>query len=373
MMKKTFKANSKLLRQGGFGCIFFPSIECSGKVNTKKNFATKVQATSFNTINEINIGKMILKIPNYSFYFVPILKSCPVKLKTIETSERELAKCKSINAHFQREEANEKENENEKSFILMTMNYITNKPFERIFSIATPSKKQTMVQLIDTFNVLLDAIGLLLKNNIVHLDLKGENILYNTKLHSVQIIDFGLSIFIPKLTRQNLNNYFYVYSPDYYVWPFEVHVINFLIHIMAGGNETILTREEIVKIVEDIVKKNNLLKIFNASFISMYVDVGVAFLTNFVGQTKSTVISELVKGYTTWDNYSLSVLYLGLLTDIFPDGLPDHSFINKFYKMLIHNILPDFSKRYTIEETKSVFKDIFFSEDTIQEYINLIR
>lgn len=60
---------SKLLSQGGFGCIYFPSIECNGKSSTSKKYVTKLQKQDFNADNEINIGKIIKKIPNYDFFF----------------------------------------------------------------------------------------------------------------------------------------------------------------------------------------------------------------------------------------------------------------------------------------------------------------
>ena len=42
-----------------------------------------------------------------------------------------------------------------------------------------------------------------------------------------QMIDFGISIPIAQLTPQNRKNYFYVFAPEYYLWPLEVHIINF--------------------------------------------------------------------------------------------------------------------------------------------------
>ena len=124
----------------------------------------------------------------------------------------------------------------------LILSLISNKSFDSLFVNSTNknknknknkdviNNKKTIITLIDTYTTLLDEISILLKNNIVHLDLKADNILYNTKLHMVQMIDFGISIPIATLTSENIKAYFYVYGPDYYLWAFEVHVINFLLH-----------------------------------------------------------------------------------------------------------------------------------------------
>ena len=58
---------SKLLSQGGFGCVFFPGISCDGKSQTNKSIVTTLQKKDLTADNEINIGKLIKTIKNYSF------------------------------------------------------------------------------------------------------------------------------------------------------------------------------------------------------------------------------------------------------------------------------------------------------------------
>jgi len=333
--------SSKLIRQGGYGCIFYPGITCSGFAESTNKFATKVQKTSHNTINEINIGKMIMKIPNYTFYFVPVIKSCPIKLKALHVREQELSKCKVISK------------KNEEEYILMKMLYISKKTFESLFN----NKKNTLFNLVDTYTTLVYEISILLENKIVHLDLKSDNILYNTTLNIVQIIDFGISIPITKLTNENMREYFYVYAPDYYLWPFEVQVINFLLEKLPDNANT-LNQEHINKIVTDVGINNKVLKLFSKSFVEMYKEACVVFLTTFIGIDKYKIIGELLKTYETWDNFSLSILYLDLLETIYPGGFPNSPFIIEFSQLLIRNILPDSSKRYSIKDTKSKFNAI---------------
>ena len=284
---------SKLLSQGAYGCIYYPGIACTGKPIKTKEVVTKLQKTSFNSLNEITIGKMIMAIPNYRYYFLPVIKSCPIKLKAIHNSEELLSKCGII------------DDKNAKiDYILMEIPYVSNVPFNA--TAAAPT-----VKLIESYNTLLDAIDLLVEHHIVHLDLKGDNILYNTKTGTVQIIDFGLSIPIDKLTHETLTKYFFVYSPDYYIWPLEVHVINFLLHKLPN-NDSLFTSEHSDDIVSSVVSHNKVLA-FNKTFSEKYKKECSHYLTTFIGNKRSQIIDELIKTYKTWDYYSLSILYLTTL------------------------------------------------------------
>ena len=46
---------SKLLAQGGFGCIYYPGINCNSKPTSDK-FVSKIQKRNQTSENEINIG-----------------------------------------------------------------------------------------------------------------------------------------------------------------------------------------------------------------------------------------------------------------------------------------------------------------------------
>ena len=117
---------------------------------------------------------------------------------------------------------------------------------------------------IETYNYISISITSLLDKNIVHFDIKEDNILYSTKYENPILIDFGLSIPIDVLDSSNLKNYFYVYAPDYYLWPIEVHAINHLLYLGTLTNETI--RDMVNKYVDN----NSGLKVFSQNFKDNY-------------------------------------------------------------------------------------------------------
>ena len=51
----------KLLSEGGFGCVFNPSMKCNGESDSEKQ-VSKIQRYDNSAKNEIDIGKMLIEI-----------------------------------------------------------------------------------------------------------------------------------------------------------------------------------------------------------------------------------------------------------------------------------------------------------------------
>ena len=69
---------------------------------------------------------------------------------------------------------------------------------------------------------------MLISKDIVHYDVKGTNILFDTNKEIPLLIDFGLSVEMNTINITNLKNMFYVYAPEYYIWSLEIHYLCFL-------------------------------------------------------------------------------------------------------------------------------------------------
>ena len=63
---------SKLLSQGGFGCVYYPGIRCKNSKDDDDmiEYVTKLQRDNFNSQNEAAIGLRIQKDVIYK-YFCP--------------------------------------------------------------------------------------------------------------------------------------------------------------------------------------------------------------------------------------------------------------------------------------------------------------
>ena len=123
-------------------------------------------------------------------------------------------------------------------------------------------------KLISSYNHLLSSINKLIQNNILHFDLKGTNILFDYDSKLPLIIDFGLSsvIDLDNISDDQMKEIFYVFGPDYYIWPLEVHYMAYLINENSNP-----TDDDLIDIVKEFVDNNKgLIQNFSPMFIKKY-------------------------------------------------------------------------------------------------------
>jgi len=362
---------SNLLSQGGFGCVYYPGLKCDNENDTNKKFVTKLQKKNFTSNNEINIGLTIKKNKYYEYFFLPVVSQCPVNIRAYKKKhEDELKECQVIK-------------DEEAKYMLMKIPYVNNKPVvESIFN-ETKSKKHIMISIIELYVASLKAIEILIENNIVHFDLKSDNILYDTKINHTKIIDFGLSIPIKKLKNNNLKEYFYIYAPEYFVWPLEVHVIKFLLHEYPGDNVDKKYIDDISnKISTEYVESNKALNLFTKEFRSKYMELCDLQVKKYLKMVtkkdsklkqKEFIIYELIKYNDTWDNYSISIMILRIIDLLFPNDFVENNFFETFSQLLLYNIHPNPLKRFNINDSLEKFYELFYLNETIETYIETYK
>lgn len=355
---------SKLLSQGGFGCVYYPGIRCSKAKNddNMEDYVTKLQRYNFNSKNEADIGLRIAEDIDYKYFFLPVISECPIKLASFSKENEELiSKCEVIK-------------DVDKEYTLMKIPYANNKPIvDQIFDVVR-SKKHTVMSILESYTHLLKAIEYMVNINIVHFDLKSDNVLYDSDMNHANIIDFGLSIPIDKINGENMKEYFYIYAPEYYVWPLEVHIINYLLYEYEEGEEA----DDIAsRISEEYVAANKGLQMFSDKFAQMFEahcrDYVVEVLDGFVAEKRDDLIQDLIGNYATWDNYSVSILYLRMIDLIFPNGFPENDFYIDFTRLLLINIHPDPKKRLSVGDTRQRFYELFYLNENIDTYIKMVE
>ena len=343
---------SQLLSQGGFGCVYHPGIKCNGNTD-KKKYVSKLQINDYTAVNEVQIGKVIKTISNYKLFFLPIIDYC--KINATELDSELIQKCNTLH---------EKTN-----LVLMKMNYMKNKSFfDYITKSAVPSK--IFSQLIDKYLYLLNSIELLSNKNIIHYDLKDENILLDIKNENPIIIDFGISLDMNEYKQDYVEDFFYVYAPEYYIWSFDIHLISFLSRKITEDNYK-LTEKDVTSISNDFVNAHKLLVTFSDKLRDDYKQQCIDFGFKYVGKTKQTILKELVikENFSTWDNYALSCLIGKSIKYMFDKKYPNVNILKNIVQLIFINMHPDPSKRYTIKETKEKLNDILSHIDDSQEDI----
>jgi serine/threonine protein kinase len=345
---------SRLIRQGGFGCLFHPGFNCQGESDPSlQNKASKLQKDDFAARNEIYIGSLVAKIPNYNLFFLPAINSCSISLAHL--NKKFMEKCKIIS-------------QDEPNYILLELPYIKHISFGQLFSDRFRTNKHLFITFIETYNYVVTSIKLLLDINVVHYDLKKDNILFSLKYENPILIDFGLSIPIDKITNSDLADYFYVYAPDYYLWPLEVHAINYIVNISDTFSSHVIEQ-----LVETYISMNSALEIFTRDFKENYRRSAIKFLKKYENMNKSDIIKELILPfYKTWDLYALSIMYLKFFKIVFNDGFFDSNLIVSFSQLLLINISPNPANRLSIENTGRKYRDIFYINEKPANYFALI-
>ena len=153
---------SKLLDQGGYGCVYRPEIKCSGKTGSNK-MVSKLQKKNYASMNETNMGVLIRNIKNYNKYFLPAINSCPVQLSSIDA--KILKPCEIINKKYQ--------------YILMQFPFLENMEFLQFFS----NTKKPELHLIEMYEEPLILLKLLLT---LYLNLRTHHIPNQKNSHKEQ-------------------------------------------------------------------------------------------------------------------------------------------------------------------------------------------
>jgi len=346
---------SNLLSQGGFGCVYYPGITCNGKINTNQSVITKLQNNDFNASNEINIGKILMNNDKYYIYCSPVINSCPINIRNI-TNSVNLSECDIIS-----------DNDNF-NYIIMDITFVPNQLFYDYF-LSNTNKQFIFSSINSSYIYLLNTLEFLNSQNIVHFDLKGDNILYNLITNNPIIIDFGISIPISNINKNNFNKYFYSYVPEYYTWCLDIHVINYLIY----ETNLSLTDTDIKNISRQFTDNNKALSLFSSKFRKLYYNDCYNELKQYINVSSDIVIQKLLSFHKTWDNYSLSIIYLKLIQYIYDKGFSDNSVLILFSQILLFNISPNPNKRLTLENSRVKFNSIFQNTTTnLQLYYSLI-
>ena len=352
---------SKLIGQGGFGCIYYPGITCNGETNKNRTLVSKLHVDDNDSKNEVKIGKFVMQIKNYRQFFSPIVKTCPVNLNAID--KKNIGDCEVVDKH------------SDAKFVISYVRYINGSNLDKY--ILGFEKQDFVITVINSYYYLINSLQILNKNDIIHFDIKGENIMHDSV--AAIILDFGLSIKISDITISNLDRlreYFYTYATDYYIWCPEIHIISYI--VLNNGrdghsSESLFNLDMLNIVLDDIANNNRILEFFSDDFKILYHKSLYNFMKQFIDKPNIFVIRELIKYNKTWDMYSLSVLYLKV---IYKRGERDHgerdhsrgvrdqdstnkSISNILSQLFLLNINPDPRKRRSFESTKRLLYRLF--------------
>lgn len=298
--KEGSKGNVVLLAQGTYGCIYHPGMSCNHEQLSTK-YITKIHSPNERTANnEITISKKIQTIPNYESYFSPVLEDCKVNLAKIEREEAE--KCtfvKDVN----------------KTYISTRTRYIEGDTLLKYIE-----KHDSLTTIYFIYNKLCKSVEKLAKHDIVHFDLRENNMII-TKQGQPIIIDFGISIDFStiKKTLSSLKPIFYAYTTKYKPWCIEIVLISY----MVQHNTTNISIEKIMEIFDEVT--NHFEKI-------PYLPLP-KYREHFKNHVAPNVsLPQLLETYKRWDTYAVAIILIQMLEKT--KQTPSQTYIDKIRENL---------------------------------------
>ena len=303
--------------------------------NDDTNYNNKIVPYHFSSINEINITSTINKIPYFSNYydvmkeydFVDISKIGEKIVENVDLVEDK----KYIICHYN----------NEKHIYF----------HDFLFNI--PDIKQFILNILNSYSIILNSLIILNEQNICFFDLNTFNILFlnnNTPIlskfqNSLNTIELNES-YITNIIK-NIDNYTYK--------PLEIHVLFYLII----NDETTLSLSFIEYICTNYVKNMSILSFFSQQYKDSYEKTCVETLKKYINVPKSVIINDILKYSEYWDNYSLTIIYLHIIGNVSRVFSLKGTFINKFSLLLTKNIHPDPSKRDNLKISIIKYQALF--------------
>jgi len=251
------------------------------------------------------------------------------------------------------------------------------------------SSRKYIFQLINFYKYLLDGIQKLVNINIVHCNIKLEKLFVDTnKENSVLLTDFKYSIKIENNCIDFINKFRFKESEikNNMELPIEFHILFYMI----TNRITYLSQYNIDNMIDTIYKTHYtfLQQSFGDNLYNQYINNAKNYYSKYVNKSINYIWSDISNWFYTWDNYSISIIYLKILIGLhtylknkiignnneseLENSIIKNKFLLSFMKLLVINIHPNPINRKNISKTLELFDKIIYSCET-KVYTDLIN
>ena len=370
--EKNNQKKIQLLGQGTYGCVYRPALHCKTMKPISKRYVSKIQKKEEMVSGEIEFGNRIKEnVRNYSLYFAPILETCDIRISQLD--DEQLNQCEPI-----------QKNKNE-AFSSNKMEYVGKQTlgeyFEHVLEKAhsTRDMQRFLMKLVDTHIYLLNSAEQLNHQNIIHLDIKGNNVMYHENNNVFVIIDFGLSVDSRSLeltnyTKEGDKSPFGILVDSYMPWNIDILLLSYIARQIQpkgknneyeyreGGrfDEKITDTKPMKQMVTRFVKDNRLFKnpCFSEKELLEFEKKYHAYIQTWREKTWREAWNELQKHKKSWDAYSINVMFLRLLmsTNITNFLKENTKEMRKMPEPLLNTIKIAFTGNTSRMETVNFFK-----------------
>ena len=357
----------QLIGQGGFGCVYYRGFDSTGKIMSPI-YVTKLAVLE--TTQETEMGKLISHLPGYDAFFNTVVETQPIDLAVLAPETKE--QCKVIKRFAEKNPGVEPEFQILKQLYVPHVTLLDFVKRRGIFmdaaqtyhmhasdrasrvnrgihavTYSVPRFVNTMINCYE--HVLMAVARMQAEAEVVHYDIKIQNVVLNVYTKTPIILDFGLSFSIrdvravlddstvsdfEKVLR--LKTFFYGYHADYAPWAIETHIISFLVneaHEIArntdgsGGDGAtmavpVLTTENLTDMLTAFVEGSEYLREQPEPVRRAFFNRAIrTYSQSAVGKPGMQVIRNYIFGedgnaWRKWEIYSAATLILDMMEEM---------------------------------------------------------
>lgn len=352
----------QVVGEGTYGCVHKPSLRC----NTRKNYTNKVSKfmTTKNAETELNEYEKIAKVDKKKIFYLGKPSKCSLK-KGPETMDA-IQKCKLIDKDFK--------SLTDYSLLIMEDGGINLEQFgEKVaeWKVTTENTEKIERFWIGAQRILY-GLKVFFDNDIVHHDLKPQNIVYNEKQNRLNFIDFGLmdtKTNIIQLSKNSKNEL----AGVHWSFPFELQFLNLdeynFVANDSNARKTYYVNNLFTDKTTDEYKRMSIF--FKYVVQENRENEFKGMKTNFL----NTVINEIVPGkyksfleksISTIDVYGTGIAFVYLLHK--SKHLLDKPLVLEFDKLFSLMITAHLPSRIEPDDLLTRYEDILFKHGLLKKY-----
>ena len=393
----------KFVAEGTWGCYYHPRVECAGDLKRGANasageLGSKVQTVSDFIRNELHVYRKIHASPRTHLHCVIPTTAC-----LLRTDDELSAVSRCVNSFGKR--AAEREaaqlgglrkpdylgvldaldpNTNGTAWINMQIPHVRGAMTvsRYIRSVPPSSRWQDFVSL---YQQASDAVRELVAQRVVHWDLHSSNLLVGPDTGILRIIDFGLSIDVDSEPSRRLIETRFGAQPLHPRFPLETQMLLLTHEVHRHSRQSPHRKAERAargyerdesQFIRYALSNTRWDAVFTSEFLERYVNGAVDFYADYHlsdasgSPTESTAL--LWSGWSTWDNYALSILFVRVVCGMFDRVFPNRNAqFAAIVRILMQNLHYDWRERLTADECVKAVRHALASGYTFGEHIEI--
>lgn len=330
---------AKYLSQGSYGCIIIPGYDCKSTL-LKDNTISKLFVNKSDYEIEYKIQETIKQLDKDGKFTVKMVDKCEITNKDILSTVTNFYKCSLVKLKS-------------KNIYQILYDY----GGEELNDIFKTPEIFNVIKLLKSFTNIFEGLCVLDTHDIIHNDIKTNNILYDKQKQKFNLIDFGLYTTKAEVYESVIYNSSYIkyiyYPPEYafyyykhYFMPLDtINTTIFIHHLKTKINANLLKRP-----IRDVYKKA-IVKVYDN--LNKTKEEIQAIYNNFLIQDKLTYnIDVYMLGLTLYYFIINMFISLNAQNNIYSIPL-------KLFDLIIKMTEIDPYKRISIHEATKIYKSLF--------------